>query len=63
MDNNQEYEIIQNIHIYYINYRFLKKKTSLIKIDNFGDYLEKYYKLNYNYYLELAEKYRFDTKK
>jgi len=57
-----EFELIQKIHINYVNYRTIKQKNNnIIQCNNFEEYLSRYYKLNYNYYIELCNKYNFDV--
>jgi len=60
MNQNEEYDSIQQIHICYINYRFLRKQKTILKINNFKDYLWYYHRVNFQYYLELCEKYKFN---
>jgi len=49
----KEFELIQAIHIEYINMKLLSK-TPTDHIINFDRYLQTYFQLNYSYYRDLA---------
>ena len=59
-DSYDECELINNIHIEYLNYKFIRKTKIIIEVKDFDCYLKIFHKFNYNYYKELCKKFNFN---
>lgn len=60
VDDIDEREVIQLLHVAYINSKLLRKQEVKLPIKNFKEYLTKYHKMSYLYYIELATRYNFE---